>query len=156
MENSNNLFSLSVDPVTKSHLSDASKWARFLAITGMVSLALLILAGIFLAAQISKTSGDFGGEGFETNSGLGAAMGVGVIIMYLVISVIWFFPLLFLLRFANQAKTAIDSNNQEQLNSAFQNLKICFRYVGIVTIIGIALYLLAFITTLTSGQGISF
>lgn len=155
MEDSS-LFSLSVDPVSKSHLSDTSKWARFLAITGMISLALLVLAGLYLATQINKTTTDFSGEGFETNTGIAAAMGVGIVVMYVIIAVIWFFPLLFLLRFANQAKTAIDSNNQEQLNSAFQNLKVCFRYVGIVTIIGIGFYLLTFLITISSGQGFSF
>jgi uncharacterized membrane protein len=156
MEDSNNLFSLSVDPVSKSHLAEASKWARFLAITGMITLVLLVLAGFYLATQINKTSNDFGGQGFETNAGIAAAMGTGIVVMYIIMAVIWFFPLLFLLRFANQARTAVNSNNQEQLNSAFQNLKICFRYVGIVTIIGIGFYLVAFLISISSGQGVSF
>ena len=51
-------------------------------------------------------------------------LGVGVAIMYIIIAVIAFFPFLFILRFANQMKAALHSNDQDLLNSSFQNLKI--------------------------------
>ena len=71
-------------------------------------------------------------------------LGIGVAIIYLVMAVVWFFPLMYLLRFANQMRTAIEANDQESLNTSVQNLKICFRYLGIVTIIGILFYILFF------------
>ena len=61
--------------------------------------------------------------------------------MFIVAAVIWFFPLLYMLRFANQMKTALYGNDQENLNVSFQNLKRYFRYVGIITIIGIGLWI---------------
>ena len=39
-------------------------------------------------------------------------------------------------------KTALNSNDQEYLNQSFQNLKSLFKYVGIITIIVIAVYAL--------------
>ncbi|MGZ8561966.1 MAG: hypothetical protein ACXWV3_10250 [Flavisolibacter sp.] len=98
-----------------------------------------------------KINQQYDGE-FKPSTGLAQSVGIGMVIMYLIIAIIWFFPLLFLLRFANQVQSAILSNNQESLNSAFQNLKVCFRYVGIVTIIGMAFYLLAIVITITTGQ----
>ena len=45
-------------------------------------------------------------------------------------------------------KTALASNDQVVLNTSFQNLKACFRFVGILTIIMIAFWLLAVIVGL--------
>jgi ABC-type nickel/cobalt efflux system permease component RcnA len=39
-------------------------------------------------------------------------------------------------------KTALYGNDQENLNSSFQNLKRYFRYVGIITIIGIGIWII--------------
>ena len=155
MESSPPLFSLSIDQVTKSHLNEASRWARFLAIVGMISVALLVLAGIYVSMTLSNRMDQQFEDGFKSNRSLTSALGIGMIIMYIIIAVVWFIPFLYLLRFANQSQAALHSNNQEQLNTAFQNLKICFRYVGIVTLIGMAFYLLSIIITFSTGQGIS-
>ena len=154
MENSSPLFSLSIDQVTKSHLNEVSKWARFLAIVGMISLLLLLLAGVYVSIILSnRIDTQFGGE-FQSDRELSSGIGIGMTIVYIIIAVVWFIPLLFLLKFANQSQSAINSNNQEQLNTAFQNLKICFRYVGIVSIIGMVFYILSIVITITTGQAI--
>ena len=134
MEQSNtSLFLLSIDPVTKAHLSEAAKWARFLAILGMIFLVLIILAGVFGSTVLFSSM-----SGFEGDSTGMAAYGSGIVAGYMiVIAVIYFFPLLFTLRFANNARTALNTNNQQALNTAFQNLKACFRFIGILTIIGL-------------------
>jgi hypothetical protein len=75
----------------------------------------------------------------ETNSTLGAVR-VGMVIGMLITSAIIFFPLLFLLRFANAMRRAIAGNDQMRLNEAFQNLKVYFRYLGILVIIFLVLY----------------
>jgi hypothetical protein len=79
-----------------------------------------------------------------SSTGFGAAMAI----YYIVIALIYFFPCLFLFRFANKMKTALASNNQEVLNISFQNLKATFRYLGIITIIMLAFMVLAFIVVL--------
>lgn len=131
------LFSLTIDPLTKTQLSDASKWARFLAIVGMVLLLLMIAFGVFFSTLLSSRMGDLDAE---ATSGWRSAMGVGMAVVYIIIAVIWFFPLLFLLRFANAMRTALNGNNQDALNASFANLKRCFKYIGIVTIILLVIY----------------
>jgi len=126
------LFSLSIDPVTKAHLSEAAKWARFLAILGMIFLVFMILLGVFGSTMLFSSMNSFEGDA----TGM-AAYGSGIFAGYMiVIAVIYFFPLLFTLRFANNARTALNTNNQQALNTSFQNLKACFRFIGILTIIG--------------------
>lgn len=137
------LFSLSIDPVTKAHLSEAARWARFLAIVGMVGLALMIIFGIFGSAMLFSTAGSI--DGNYGASGMGAYSS-GIFAAYMImIAVLYFFPLLFTLRFANKMRAALAANDQQALNTSFQNLKICFRYIGILTIIGLVFLAIALI-----------
>ena len=147
---STSLFSLSIDPLTKSHLNETAKWARFLAIVGMVLLVLMIIFGLFFSTMMATSSNPFE-EPVEGGSGLMSGFGIGMAIFYIIMAVIWFFPLLFLLRFANTMKASLHSNDQNALNVSFQNLKSCFRYVGIITIIILALYALIFVFALLGG-----
>lgn len=130
------LFSLAIDPVTKAHLSETAKWARFLSIVGFILLALILLGGIAVALFVGRPLDTYGG------SGVFDAFSVGMSFMYIIAAVIWFFPLLFLYRFSSRMKTALNGNDQNALNTSFENLKSCFRYVGVITIIVFALYAL--------------
>ena len=137
-----NLFGFGIDHSTRAHLSEAAKWAKFLAIVGFVMCGLIVLLSFFVGTLFTRTSSryeDFDGQSF-------GASGLGIIItfIYLAIGILYFFPCLFLFRFANHMSAALNTNEQETLNRSFQNLKIMFRYVGILTIIVISLYLLAF------------
>jgi Mg2+ and Co2+ transporter CorA len=136
MEQTNtSLFSLSIDPVTKAHLYETAKWAKFLAVVGLIFLVLMIVAGVFGSAMLFSTMGgldnEYGGTGMAT-------YGSGIFATYMiVVAVIYFFPLLFTLRFANKMRAALNGNDQQALNTSFQNLKACFRYIGIITIIAL-------------------
>ncbi|HEV7330800.1 MAG TPA: hypothetical protein VGN63_07165 [Flavisolibacter sp.] len=135
MEQDSSLFSLTIDPAAKSHLLETAKWARFLAMVGFVFLVLVIFVGIYSTVTINRFEDSYremGGMGSETV--LGSA-GTGVAVIYIIMAIIWFFPLIFTLRFANQMRNALQSNDQELLGTSFQNLKVCYRYLGIVTVI---------------------
>ncbi len=140
MESNQSLFSLAIDPVTKEHLGETAKWARFLAITGMIFLVLGIifgLSGIWFTSMMTSTE--------TAMVGPTDMAGVFVAAYMFVIAVVWFFPLMFLLRYSNRMRAALGGNDQQALNVAFQNLKMCMRYVGIVTIILLALTLIGIV-----------
>ena len=137
MNESDSLFSLAIDPSTKAHLSETARWARFLAIAGIVFIVFLVALGVYSSLTISRYEDMF--NGYPGQRGFMDSIGVGVTVIYVLMALVAFFPLLFMLRFANQMKDALTSNNQTLLTSSFQNLKIYFRYLGIVTIIFIVL-----------------
>jgi hypothetical protein len=137
---SSELFSLSIDPATKAHLAEAAKWAKFLAIVGMVFLALLIIFGFFGAAILFSTASNFGGPEYGSMRGMSGFASTFFAVYIVIAAIIWFFPLLYTLRFASQMKIALAGNDQQALNKSFQNLKICLRFLGIVTIIILAIY----------------
>ena len=141
MQDSSSIFSLSVDPLAKTHLMETAKWARFLAIVGFVFIFLFIVIGIISSIALSRYSDTYDG-GFRQR-GFANSLGAGTAFSYIIIAIISFFPLLFMLRFANAMKKAIETDDQQLLNSSFLNLKVYFRYLGIITIIAMVLMLLS-------------
>ncbi len=139
----NSLFGLSLDATSTSHLKETASWARLLAIVGMVMCVLMVLGGILASVAFSKVGElerDYGRSGY--GSGASAGMGAAIVVVYIIVALIYFFPCLFTLRFANYIKTAINANDQQALNEGLRNLKATFRYMGIITIIFIAFFVL--------------
>jgi len=141
-EPSPSLFTLSVDPISKVHLEETARWARFLALAGMVLLSLGV-AGIFVFGIYTGLL-----SGSVDDPGISSAYGLGIAVFYLLLLGVWFFPLLFLLRFANKMRAALGGNDQEALTTAVMNLKSCFRYVGIITILILTLYAVVIVVAL--------
>ena len=129
MEEKPSLFTLSVDPVTKANLIETARWARFLAIAGFVFLFFMVFFGVYMSVTLSRYE-----TMYERGSVVGS-LGASMAVMYIIFASIAFFPLLFTFRFASQMQGALNGNDQSMLNASFQNLKICYRYLGIVTII---------------------
>src|SRR5579875_3674291 len=98
---SSELFSLTIDPVTKLHLAETARWGRFLAIVGFIMSALILLLGIFFGSFFSMFN-----RSYEGYSPFGAGMGAFMIVIYVIIALLYFFPCLFLFRFANKMKAA--------------------------------------------------
>lgn len=136
----NSLFGLSLDSTSTGHLKETASWARLLAIVGMVMCVLMVLMGIFASMAMSKATSEFDGE---FGSSASAGLGVTMMVTYIIVALIYFFPCLFTLRFANYIRTAINANDQLALNEGLRNLKATFRYMGIITIIFIAFFVLA-------------
>jgi hypothetical protein len=63
-------------------------------------------------------------------------------IVYILIAVLYYFPVSYLQKFSDQAKQAVTMNDQGMLNSGFANLKSLFKFMGIFTIVVISLYAL--------------
>lgn len=133
------LFGFGIDQSSRSHLWEAAKWAKFLAIIGFIMCGLMAIGGIYLGSVFSSVSPY---EREYGSSSIFAGMGVFVGVFYVGLALVAFFGWLFLLRFANNMKNALNTDDQGTLNISFQNLKITFRYVGIITIIIISLYIL--------------
>ena len=139
-ETSTELFSLQIDPLTKLHLTEIARWGKFLSIVGFILCGLIILSGVFFGAFFNfLTGGTTTNQNDLPNAGISMVAGAFV---YIIIATIYFFPCLFLYRFSSAMKTALNSNDQEYLSQSFQNLKSLFKYVGIITIIVIAVYAL--------------
>jgi hypothetical protein len=140
------LFELQVDHESSDFLKETARWGKFLAIVGFVGSGLCVLTAIFAGSFIASFYGSIGAAG--VGSGVGAVFSV----MLIIVALLWFFPCLYLYNFSSKMQAALRSNDQVQLNQSFRNLKAYYRFVGILTIIGISLYALAFIIRIFSGS----
>jgi hypothetical protein len=143
------LFEFGIDQASRAHLSEAAKWAKFLAIVGFIMCGLIVVVAIFAGSIFTMMSGSYN-DGYRSSARLTGGMGAFVAIFYIGFAILFFFPYLFLFRFANHMKNALNSNEQLTLNASFQNLKIMFRYVGILTIVMLSFYALGIIMIILS------
>lgn len=142
------LFGLNIDPITKTHLSGAATWAKFLAIMGFIVCGLIVLVGIFAKSLLSSTLTGYESFGGQVNTDGYATI---LAIVYILIALLYFFPCLFLYHFATKMRVALAADNQEMLNASFLGLKKTFRYLGILTIIIIGFYFLIFLMAIVAG-----
>lgn len=131
-------FELDVNEDIKGFLKEISKWANFLSIIGFIGLGLMVVGGMFMS--FFSGLNDFSGN---TTYGLGYSMGVGLV--YMVLALIYFFPILYLFKFSKKMKNALVLNNNEDFKMAFLNLKSHYKFMGIFAIVIITLYILIFI-----------
>lgn len=128
----------------KSYLKETAKWANFIAIVGFILLVLLVLVGIGASYFLSTLGDQFGGQSFGGQVGF-----IGL--FYIVMAVIYFFPILYLYRFAQKMKSALKSNNQEVLTSSFEYLKSHYKFIGIMMAIIFGIYVLFFLGAILFG-----
>jgi hypothetical protein len=141
MENESNLFDLGVDTIAKTQLREAAKWGRFLAITGLIMMVVIMIWSIIMAVGLNGIQRDMSEYGYQS-SAYGSGYLIGTVFGTLVVVIIYFFPCYFLLRFSNKMIVALDAGDSAVLTESFRNLKVMFRYLGVLTIIFLVLFLL--------------
>ncbi len=149
MENSLENKKIEVGQLSLAYLDTTRKWTMFFAILGFVVIGLLLVlglvAGSFLTSFTSKMSGMGGMEGMEGSSAAGGIASIFIFIGILIFAVIYFFPLFYLFRFSRHTKNAVANLDAQELELGLKNLKSYWRYIGILTIIVLAFYLIVLI-----------
>lgn len=146
LENTQVENKLEVTDIIKSALLETAKWTKFLAILGFVGIGLMIVAAFFMGVVMSSVN-SFNDYGTSTNAF--DFIGTGVIsIIYIVMAVLYFFPVKYLFDFSNKVKTALQIQDQLLFNEAFTKLKSHYKFIGILTIVMIALYILIILGTI--------
>lgn len=137
-----NLFDLQIDGESTAFLAETARWARFLSVFGLVSCGLFFLFGLFYSAFDSII---YSMQGMDDNAGNTASRRQITMVTYIVLSIIGVIPYIYLLRFAGRMKDALRGGDQATLNSSFSSLKSCFKFVGILTIITLAFFLMGMV-----------
>jgi hypothetical protein len=130
-----NLFELQVDHEVTSHLRETAKWAKFLSIVGFVFIGILLVFVVIMGSVSYSYS----------LSPLAAAIPSGgfmqIVLLFAMVA-LYFFPCLFMFQFANKMLRALRNNDQYTLVASFRQLKLCYKYVGILTLIILSIYVL--------------
>lgn len=131
------LFELQIDHNVSAYLRETARWAKFLAILGFIGCACMVLLALFAGSLIAGSLGLMGGGAYASGY-----LGGMITVIYLLVALVMFFPCLYLYNFASRMQAALRSNDQEQLTKSFRNLKSCYRYMGILTLIYLGLVVL--------------
>jgi hypothetical protein len=145
-------FELQITPVAQGFLKEIAKWAAFLSIVGFIFIGFLVLGALAMFAMGSAMSSNMQGMGGSMGM-MGMLGGATLGVLYLIIALLYFFPVMYLFKFSSNAKKALSSNNTEQLTTSIENLKSHYKFMGILTIIGIAFYFIIFIVAIVAGVG---
>lgn len=119
-------------------LRSTKPWVRFLSVLGFIGLALLVLGCI--AILVIPIGGSMGSMSFLPRLGASAA--------YLLMGLLQFPAVLFLSRYASRIARLASSGDPSDLEDALRAQKSFWKYVGILTLVMMILYILAIVGVL--------
>ncbi|WP_418263004.1 DUF5362 family protein [Flavobacterium faecale] len=137
-------FELSAE--AEGFLRETAKWGYFLSILGFVFLGLMLVLALFIGTVFSKLN-SFGG-GMSPMMGSGTGM---FSVVYLLIALLYFFPIYYLFQFSSKVKNAFKFNDNEQLNASFEYLKSHYKFMGVLALVIISFYMVVFFMTFIVG-----
>jgi hypothetical protein len=123
-----------ITPPMIEALQKTKPWVRFLSILGFIACALMLLGALFMVI------GGAVGAAFTSRSGMGAAGGVVLGLVYGLLALLYVFPSLFLFRYASGIATMLSEDAVRGMENALNAQKSFWRFVGILTVIILCLY----------------
>jgi len=123
-----------------AYLLKVAKWGKFLAILGFIVSGLLIAGGILMSFVLGKVSGS--DELVPLNMPFSP---VFLSIIYILVAGIYLIPVIFLNTFSNNIIKAVNLSSTEKMTTSLRNLKNLFVFIGVSTILLLALYTLTLI-----------
>jgi hypothetical protein len=118
----------------KNFLRETAKWGKFLSILGFIALGLMLMGSFFIGA-FYNTMPQADIMPFD--------LGIVVTLIYIVVALIYIFPIYYLYQFSVKMKEALISKDDTVLVTAFEMLKSHYKFIGVFTIIMLSVYLLA-------------
>lgn len=127
------LEQLTLTSRAKGFLKETAKWCKFLSILGFIGLGLLFLSSFFISTIYGS---------MPKATSMPFNLGTAMTIFYILMIVIYIFPLYYLYQFSVKLKKAVTSKDDEVLANAFEMLKSHYKFVGVFTIIILSIYIL--------------
>ncbi len=134
---------LSLNHEALKALSETRKWTNFFSILGIIGIVLFLIAAVIMAVVLPSLNEEAGQDYSPVFIGL----------LYLIIGTLYLLPIIYLFRFGSMMRKAISESSDQLMGVAFKYLNLHFRTIGIITIVFIALYILAIILMLVFGMG---
>jgi Family of unknown function (DUF5362) len=136
MENIPGIRKIELEEEALKDLDKTRKWTMFLAILGFIFTGIILIGGLITSLFLTV---------FKTEHALLGVTELLVIVGILLFVLIYFFPMLYLFRFSKHTSNAVRTLDKQEMHSAFRYLRKYYVYIGILTIIVIAVYFVAII-----------
>lgn len=135
---------LNLNDHSKKYLTEIAKWSSFFAILTFIFIGLLVVGCIaILAVNPFERYSELANN--PQFGGLGALSSSLIVFVYLIFGLLYFMPAYYLFKSSKSLKTAIKTNDSNLLEVGFSNLKSCFKFWGIFTIIVLGFYVIIFL-----------
>lgn len=128
------LEQLTLTSSAKEFLREIAKWCKFLSILGFIALGLMLISSFFIGSFYNSTP--------QTDM-MPFDLGTVVTFIYIVIALIYIFPIYYLYQFSVKMKEALASKEDAVLATAFEMLKSHYKFIGVFTVIMLSVYALA-------------
>ncbi len=119
------------------YLNETRRWAKFLSIMGFIGVGIIVILALLIGSILNLISSM-------------SPMPLPVpafffTLLYLAVALLYFFPVLYLYRFSTKMELALIRKDEIELAGSFENLKSMFKFMGIMTIVIISIYILAIV-----------
>lgn len=141
-----NKINLELNEQAVAALRESAKWSYFLSILGFIGIGFMLLAAIFMGSIMAAVPNDPYGQG-----GPFGMMKGFISILYVIIALLYFFPILYLYRYASGMKQGLLLSDSDTVSNALVNLKSHHKFLGITAIVIISLYILIIIGAIVAG-----
>ncbi len=115
-------------------------WAKFLSILGFIGVAFMLIGALSIA--------------LVGNSIMGSEV-AGISVVYLVFVAIYFMPMYYLFKFATHARQGLTHKSQYETDQGLIYLAAHYKFIGIMAIVLLSLYVLIFIGVFAAGIGLA-
>lgn len=122
------LEELKLTNTAKQFLKEIANWCKFLTILGFVFIALTV----FYSLKVVITN-------FSNITNLFLDLEYITIGLYLILALLYIFPVFYLFNFSKKIKIAIQKKEDVFLTEAFKNLKSYYKFIGVLIIITVSL-----------------
>ena len=135
-ENSLDLGGASPSHRTVQLLMETKPWVRLIGILGIIGVVLMVLGALGLAVAAM---------------GSGQLQLMAIAAVYVVMAVVYIFPIRYLLQYASRIQDFARDGTTEHLDRALESQKSFWKFVGILMVIVVGFYALFFVAMIVFG-----
>lgn len=122
-----------ITPLMIEHLRATKPWVRFMSVILFISVAFIFLGAVIILLVPTSMGG----------SGLSAL----IAIVYVALGALYLFPAYFLHQYASSIRSLEQGGGDVAMEEALRNQKSFWRFVGILTLVVICIYLIVIVFT---------
>ncbi|WP_046757637.1 DUF5362 family protein [Kordia jejudonensis] len=138
-------FELRLNEQSKKFLRETARWAFILSIIGFIVIGLFVFVAVFFGVMFSAFNSN--ANPFQQQGLSGGFIGI----VYFVLAILYFFPVMYLYRFSRRMKAALAEKSTDGLTRAFSSLKSHYKFLGIVILSIVGIYALVFVFAIIAG-----
>ncbi len=131
-----------VPPGTVQALLETRPWVLFIAILSAIGMGLVFLGGLAMLAF---------GQRLAPAAGMPASYMAGMAVAYLIMGFLYIFPIVKLFKYSGAINRLRHSKSTADLDDAMRQQKGFWKFVGIVMLIAMVIYLIAIIVGVGAG-----